>query len=126
MTSAPMLKLRPAQLARLSDHRKAEFVRRAQLHAWQCWREECLEIGEAGVRRRIESAMNLAQRSDIQPEVDVIGLLDVFMLVGDGLPNLQWAKTILADQTLKPEVKVHQLRVRAVAELEHTPHAHSG
>jgi hypothetical protein len=115
-----MLTIRRAQLAAMERHLRRAFEELMVGHLREHFFDDCLLLGDDGLRNRIHDGIRRAAAWKISVERDVCAYLDLMFLFGDEFdsdPALPWARRILADSAA--DDRVERLRAAAAEHLEH-------
>jgi len=73
---------------------------------------ECAALGETGLRERIREGISRAVSHGFESEVHISQYLDLMFAFGpdfDSDPALPWARALLAEENLTPDIRMHRL-----------------
>lgn len=115
-----MLVIRKEQMDVLADQAMKTFVSRVFGHLSEVFPDECRELGDEAVFRRIRDGIERAAGYGIDIEYDVVRFIDLmFILRGDydTSDRFPWANQILLAPDENPTGKMDRLCERAELEL---------
>jgi hypothetical protein len=113
-----MLVIREAQMRVFSEAQVLRFQKAVEAHAWAQFPEQSRELGEAGVRGRVETVMRKIRQYGIRAESDALTYLEfMFVLSPDFDDRVEWAREIFQHPRMPGPRKMEMLHKRYRYEL---------
>jgi hypothetical protein len=110
-----MLTIRDAQLQVFRDERTRSFVADLVAYLTAEYPSHVARLGEAGTRAFVERTLEAARDLRIQTQGAIGALAELRLMFGEHLeraPERQWARKILAHQTLPDYIRVGAVQDR--------------
>ncbi len=114
-----MLTIRKEQMDQMGDEAMKTFVSRVSDHLSEIFPDECLELGDEVVGRRITDGIERAADYGIDIEYDVVRFINLMFILCedyDTSDRFPWARKILSKPDENPTDRVDRLCERAEQE----------
>ncbi len=112
--------IRDKQFEAFAAAQALRFEDRAIAHLKAFWRDKCARLGEQSVRASIRLAVDRAHSYGLTSEQDIVRYLNYMYALGrrfDDDARYPWAKEVLSNPGIPPEIKMEWLSIRAKDEL---------
>lgn len=106
------MKIRDEQLEAFTEDRTAKFEQYMVDHLRRWIPDQCAELGQEEVRKRIRNGIDRAAMHDIYGQRDLARFIDLTFVLGPRFvqgPEHPWARRILEDKRVTPTEKVDRL-----------------